>query len=166
MTTTLIAETDIKATIPVPVGVLFSAMADLQVKLEAMIAFSAQLGLPALSFAAQLELIAQIQAALEASISLGIEPPTLNVQLDATLAAIATLKIQLQVYISLFELMAHAGVFIYKFSGPTNTAGGEISAALAAGFPGHGATDNANILLLGTVDSATWAAMQGIFKTT
>ena len=165
MTVAFVAEADIAACLPAPVGLLLAAQADLSAKLSAMIAFSVQLGLPALSFDAQLQLVAQIEAALRASIAFGITPPSLNVQLDAALAAIATLKLQLQLYIDLLAIMAHAGVFIYTYDGPTNAAGGEIATALASGFPGHGATDHANMLILGTVDAATWTAMTQVFKT-
>lgn len=165
MTVAFVAEVDIAACIPGAVGALLAAQADLQAKLTAMIAFSAQLGLPALSLAAQLNLAAQITASLNAALQIGITPPNISVQLTAALAAVATLTAQLKVYLDLFALLAHAGVFIYTFDGATNTFGAQMTTALAAGFPGHGPTEHANILVLGTVTAATWTAMQAVFKT-
>lgn len=159
MTTTLVGELSLGACLPFPGLAL--AIADLQLKLQAMLAFSLKLGLPALSIAAQLELAAQITASLNAALEIGITPPSISAQLGIVLDVIALLKLQL----GLFDVLLAAGVFVYAYDGPTNAFGGELTTALAAGFPGHGATDHANILVLGTVASATWSAMQVVFKT-
>lgn len=165
MTTVLVGELTLGAALPAPVGLLAVAQADLQAKLDALVAFSVKLGLPGLSFAAQLQLLAQIEAALRASIAIGLTPPTAKAQLAAVLVAIATLRAQLALYINLFNLLDLGGLFVYATDANTNAIGAELTTALASGFPGHGPTVHANSLLLATVDSATWAGMQVVFKT-
>lgn len=158
MTTTLVGELTLQAALPFP-GIAI-ALADLQLKLAAMLDFSVKIGLPALSITAQLQLAAQITASLQAALSIGITPPSISAQLTLVLDVIALLKLQL----AFFDVLLATGVFVYVYEGPTNAFGGELGTALAAGFPGHGATDHANILVLGTVSAATWAAMSIVFK--
>ena len=159
MTTTFVGEMTIQAALPFPA--LAAVLVDLQARLDAMIAFSFKLGLPALSITAQLQLAAQITASLNAALAIGITPPSISAQLDIVLAVIAQLRAEL----ALFDVLATAGVFAYAVDSATNTVGAELTTALAAGFPGHGATDHANVLVLGTVDPAVWAAMSVVFKT-
>ena len=166
MSTAYVGELSIEACLPLPVGLLLTAMADLQAKLTAMLAFSVKLGLPALSISAQLELAAQITASLNAALQIGLTPPSISAQLDIVLAVIVQLQVELDLYLNIFSLLANAGVFVYAIDAATNAVGGELSTALASGFPGHAAGDHANVLVLGTVSGATWAAMSQIFKVT
>jgi len=159
MTTTYIGEETIGAMLPFP-G-LVAAQVELEAKLAAMVTLSAQLGLPALSIGAQLQIAAQITAGLQASLTIGITPPSISAQLGIVLAVIAQLRVQL----ALFDILATAGVFAYAIDAATNAVGGELSTALAAGFPGHGPTTHANVLVLGAVDPAVWTAMGVVFKT-
>lgn len=152
----------ISTLLPAPVGVLLTAMADVQVKLSAMIAFSLQLGLPALSISAQLALAATITASLEASI--GITPPSISAQLEITLAVIAQLRLLLQIYIDLFALLT-ASVRVYAYDGTVAGMGATLTTALAAGFPGGtGSAQHCNALIIATELDASWAAMSAVFR--
>jgi hypothetical protein len=166
MTTTYVGELTIEAVIPGVAAPLVAAMADIQAKVDAMAAFTAQLGLPPVPLVAQLSIANSIVAALEVSIYLGLEAPSIDAQLSIALAALAQLEAELAIYTTLFSLLASGGVFVYAVDAATNAVGGELSVALATGFPGHGATDHANVLVLGTVSGATWASMQLVFQTT
>jgi hypothetical protein len=159
MTLALVGEMTIQAALPFPA--LAGVLVDLQLRLSAMIDFSVKLGLPGLSIAAQLQLAAQITAALQASLAIGITPPSLNIQLGIVLSAIALLEAQ----IALFGVLLAAGVFVYVYDGPTNGLGAALTTELATGFPGHAAGTHANVIILGTVDAATWTAMQVVFNT-
>lgn len=166
MTVTYIGSQSIEACIPGVIGPLLAAQADVQLKLTAMVDFSLKLGLPALSIAAQLELAAQITASLNAALALGITPPSINAQLSIVLDVIALLKIELQIFLDLFALLANAGVHVYTYTGQVNAFGGEMSTALAGGFPGGAPTDLAGILVLGSSVGATLSAMGTIFGVT
>lgn len=165
MTVTYLGELQIQATIPGVMAPLFAAYADAQAKVAAMVTFVAQLGLPPIPIVAQLTIAEGIVASLNAALTLGISPPDLSAQLSIGLAALAQVEAYLAVFTTLFGLIAAGGVFAYAYDGATNAFGAGMTTALATGFPGHGATDHANVLVLGTVDAATWAAMGGVFKT-
>lgn len=162
MTVTHIGEITIAAVIPGPYAVMLTAMADIQVKLQAMIDFSLQLGLPALEISVQLQLAADITASLNASI--GLTPPSISAQLDITLAVIAQLRLLLQVYLDLFALLA-LSVQVYVYDGTVGAFGGELSSALASGMPGGGgAAAHCNALVIATEISATWSKLDAVFK--
>lgn len=164
MTVALVGDASIGEAIPLPVGLVLTASADLQLKLAAMIDFSLQLGLPGLSIGAQLDLCLQIIAALNACLEIGITPPSISAQLDIVLAVIFQIQIELQIYLDFLDLL-DARVFIYTFDGAVNAMGGEFTTELAGGFPGGAPTDHSNMLVLGTSIGASWAIMQKIFKT-
>jgi len=160
MTTTYVGELTLAVAIPFPA--IAVSMSNIQQQLNAMLTFSATLGLPPTPLVAQIQLAQQIVTSLQLALSLGIPPPTISAQLSIVLGVIALLKAQL----AAFAVLSAGGVFAYVFDGATNAMGAELTAELAAGFPGHGPATHANVLVLGTVDPSTWAAMQVIFKTT
>lgn len=164
MTVTYIGSETIGDSIPGVNAALVVANADLEAKIAALAAFSVSLEPP--SIAAQLSLVADIQADLQAMLTLGISPPSLSVQFSAVLALLAQLNIQLGILLSLMNLLQTAGVHAYAYSGAANALGGEFSATLAGGFPGGAPTDATNALLLATTIPATWAALAQVFKVT
>jgi hypothetical protein len=165
MSTTYVGELTLEVALPGVVAPLVAAMADAQAKVDAMAAFALQLGLPPIPIFAQLTIAEEIVASLTVALQLGIEPPNLSAQLSIALAALAQLEAYLAIFTNLFSLLAVGGIFVYAIDNATNAVGAELTTALAAGFPGHGATDHANVLVLGTVSGASWSAMQVIFKT-
>lgn len=166
MTVTYIGSLTVEACVPGMIGPLIAAQADVQAKLTAMLDFSLKLGLPALSISAQLELAAQITASLNAALEIGITPPSISAQLDLVLSVIVLLKLELQIFLDLFALLANAGVNVYTYTGQVNLLGAEMTTALASGFPGGSPTDPCGALILGSSVGATLAAMGTIFGVT
>ncbi|WP_438041452.1 hypothetical protein [Sorangium sp. So ce128] len=119
-----------------------------------------------LSLAAQLEIAQSIVSNLQASIALGIEPPSLAEQAAAAAAIIsqlegmfATVQAQAEIGAALEAQLAVGGVRLLAFAGAQSALGGELAAAL-----GPDATA-AHALVLVTTSSSAWAAMQGVFTT-
>lgn len=163
MTTTYIGEETIGACIPVPVGLVLKAQADLQAQIPPL---EISVGLPTVSIAAQIEGLQLTISQLQLCLELGITPPSISAQLGLLEAKLIALRAELAVFLQLSQFFAAAGVFAYAIDAATNAAGAELTAALASGFPGHAPTAHANLLVLGTVDAATWTAMAQVFKTT
>ena len=159
MTTTYVGELTLGAALPLPVVTVAAAQAQVSAQLSAMISASLQLGLP--STLADLLALAN---SLEQMLALGLQPPTVGVQIAAFASVIAQLEAQLIPFSLFASLMASGGVFVYAYDGATSGVGSDLTTALASGFPGHAAIDHANMLVLGTVASATWTAMSSVFK--
>jgi len=151
--------------VPLPVSLVSQAQFMLQAQLDATIAMSANLQIPT-TLANLIALAQSILAALGQMLALGLQPPSVSMQASIIAATIAQLGLQLAPFLAFATLMATGGVFGYVYSGPTNGMGAEFTTALAGGFPGHGATDHCDVLVMGAVAAATWTAMQAVFKTT
>lgn len=164
MTTTYIGEFSLGDSVPGVMPLVAFAQSQLTAQLNATIAMQANVQLPT-NLLQLIELAKQMLANLERMLALGLQPPTINAQLGIIVSTIAAINLQLAPYLAFGATMAVAGVFGYVYDGPTNGAGAELATALAAGFPGHGATDHCNLLVLGCVAGVTWTAMQAIFKT-
>lgn len=139
------------------------AAPNVSAQLTALLSFSATVSL---SLAAQLDLVAAITANLQAAITLGLTPPTLSAQLDAAIALKLTLEgfllsiqAQLAIAVALQALLATGGVRLLKYSGPQNTFDTELGTALGS------SSASCNALVLLTTTSASWTAVQGVFKT-
>ena len=117
-----------------------------------------------ISFAAQIELCQQIIASLQAALALGIQPPTIEVQINIMVAVVAALKASIQLMLDFQTLLASGGVFAYAWDGPVTAMGAAITAQLAGGFPDGSGVSHANAIILGTSVSATWTAMGGVFR--
>lgn len=166
MSTTYIGELTLAAAVPGPLPLLLAAQAQLQAQLDATLAMQATLTLTIPNPLAQLIALAeQILHNLEQMLAIGLEPPTINLQLEIVLSVIAALELQLSLFLGFGTVMATGGVFAYVYDGSTAGAGAEFSTVLAGGFPGHSGVDHCNMLVLGCVASATWTAMQTVFKT-
>jgi hypothetical protein len=150
---------------PVVAGMQVALLADLQAQLAGQAALIAAIGLNPGSFtiAASLDFAIALVTAIEAQIALGIELPSISVQLAAAVAAAAALQVQVDALLALE--FGTAGVHLYAFDGAANQLGGELSTALAGGFPGGAPTDHTNALVLATTVPAAWAALGKILKT-
>lgn len=141
------------------------AVGDLQARVDQCVAALAQIsvGMPALT--AQIALAESIIASLTAAIAVGITPPSVSAQISIMAALIAALEAQLAVMLAV--PFGTAGVHIYAYAGTAGAFGADVTAALAAGFPGGtGAGQACNALVLATTIGATWTDMQAVFKTT
>jgi hypothetical protein len=115
-----------------------------------------------------LALAAQIVANVQAAISAIPPIPVLSLDAQIALAASITvdlntmlgiIDVQMAFAVSLGELLATGGVHLLAYSGPNNALGGELAAAL-----GGGTAQTWGVLMI-TQSSATWTAMQTMFKT-
>ncbi len=164
MSTTYLGELTIGVMVPLPVVLVAQAQFSLQAQLDATIAMSASLQIPT-TLANLIALAQSILDALAQMLAFGLEPPSVSLQASIIAATIAQIGLQLAPFLAFATLMATGGVFGYVYDGPTNGAGAELTTALAGGFPGHGATDHCDILMMGAVAAGTWTAMQQVFKT-
>ncbi len=98
---------------------------------------------------------------LAAAISLGVQVPTLSVQLAAIAAAVATLNVEVGILLSYQSALGAAGIHAYAFSGQANALG----PAIPSSFPGGAPTDAVNALLLVTDIPASWTALGVVLKT-
>jgi hypothetical protein len=161
---TYIGEETIEALIPGVVGPLLAAEADLQAKITALLSFSATVSL---DISAQIELAGQILASLQLALSLGIQAPSLDVQINIMAALLVAIRLQLQLILDLFALLANAGVHAYAYDGTAAGFGPTVTTALTAGLPGGGGPgEHINALILATSVGLTWSAMAQIFRTT
>lgn len=165
MTTTYIGELTLAAMVPLPVALVSQSQFLLQAQLDATIVAAANIQIPT-TLANLIALAQSILDALAQMLALGLQPPSVSLQASIFAATIAQLGLQLAPFLAFATLMATGGVFAYVYDGPTNGFGAELSTALAGGFPGHGATDHCDVLVMGAVAGATWAAMQQLFRTT
>jgi len=149
----------IGAVIPGPVSAVLLASADFQARIAALATFDASVALPVVTFAADASAALAIDADLTAAIGVGIEPPTIDLQVSIMLALLATLRAQLAAIADLTSLFATAGVDLYAYDGPINAMGSEVATQFAS------ETGHANALMLVARESATWTAMGSVFKT-
>lgn len=126
-----------------------------------------------ISFTAQLAEAQKLLDGLNAAITLGLAPPSIEVQQAALDVAIGQLQgivggisAQLDILAALQGPLAAAGVHGYAFDGAVSALGGELGAQLAGGVPGGSPSDHANAVVFITTVPGTWAAMGEIFKVT
>jgi hypothetical protein len=125
-TLTYLGEASIGAVIPGVMAPLVAAEADLAAKIQAFIDFKPTIALPMI---AQLQIAADIVAGFEACIALGIEPPSIALQITLVADALAALRLQLAVILELFSLMAAAGVDLYAYDGKAGGLGPALALA-------------------------------------
>lgn len=139
------------------------AAPNVSAQLEALASFTPSAGL---SLAAQLSIAQSIVTNIQASIALGIEPPSLADQVAAAAAIIAQLQAQLvtveaqaAIGVALAGLLATGGVRLLTYAGAVEDLGPEVAEWLGAD------PASCNALVLIATSGGTWAAMQGVFKT-
>ena len=163
MTTTFIGELTIGDFVPGVFDALLAAEADLEARIAALANFAVTVDL---DLSGQLALALQIVASIEAAIALGLTAPSISAQIAAQVALTTALQLQLELILELFDLFEAAGVWGYHYTGRADTLGSDMTTELSAGLPGGGGpSETVNALILITNVSATWTAMQQIFKT-
>lgn len=141
------------------------AAPNVNAQLTALASFTPQVSL---SIADQITLVEATLAALQAAL-VAIPPiPTLSLSAQVDLAAdvvatleatLLTISAQLAIAVDLDALLANGSVRLLTYSGPQDDFGSELSTELGA------PTTDINALVLLTSNSASWTAMQGLFKT-
>jgi hypothetical protein len=164
VSTVYIGELSLAAAVPGPMPLLLAAQAQLQAQVTATVAMQANVQIPN-TLDQLIAMAKQILANLEGMLLSGLEPPSINLQLAIIASTLAALELQLAPFLAFGAVMATGGVFAYVYDGTTAGAGAEFTTALSGGFPGHSGADHCNMVVLGCVASATWTAMQTVFKT-
>lgn len=137
---------------------LASAVPRIEAELALQTALVAQLNVTPPSITASLSLATDIVASINAAIALGVDVPSLSVQVNAALALIALLNLELG---ALGFDMGAAGIHAYAYDGDASALGASIPSSLPGGAP----TDHVNALLLATSIPASWVALGGMLKT-
>ena len=159
MTVTALGEITIAVALPGVSAGLATAMADIQAKVAAMAAFAP---VPP-SITTSLQITAEMTANLTLAASIGIEPPSLDVQVALMLEALAVFQAQLAILNELYGWLT-ASVHLYRYDGPVSALGTELQAELSGGLPGGSGADTAFALLFAATASPAILAMQAIFK--
>jgi hypothetical protein len=159
LTVTAIGEIAIGDAVPGVQGALAEATADIQGKVAALATFAPVP--PELN--ASLELVAEMSENLGLAVSLGITPPSLDVQLAIVTALVLELKAKLQIILDLSNLLG-ASVHLYRYDGATGSFGTEMQTELSGGLPGGSGSDTAFALTFIATESAAIVALQSIFK--
>lgn len=141
--------------------VLAPAFADISAKVAALASFTPTV---TLDLAGQVSLAGDLLAAAQASLAIGIQPPSISVQLDAVATLLADVRISLGLFEVLFGQFA-VGIHEYHYSGPTNMLGSEMTTELAGGFPGGAASDATEAIIIAGAVPGAWAVLSQIFKT-
>lgn len=162
MTTTYVGGMTIGEEIPGAVEAVVAAVGDVQARLDAIVDFGAAIIVIPPSIEADLEVAASIIANLQ----LAIEPPSIALQAQILADVMAALAAQLSAFAALMGLFATAGIHVWHYNGRADTLGAEMTTELSGGVPGGGGgAADINALIIATELSATWTAMQGVFKT-
>lgn len=162
MTVSYLGSLTVGAAMPGAVAAIDATLPDLQARMAALASFAPSTG----SFSANLSLANQIVASIQAAITAGIEPPSIDAQLAAVAALIADLEASLSFALEIVEAFGVAGIHAYRYSGQAGNLGTEFQAELSGGFPGGTATDATNGILLATTVPAAFAALAKILKVT
>jgi len=137
---------------------LASALPRIEADIALQQALVAQLNLVPPTISGSLTLATEIVTAINASIALGVQVPSLAIQVNAALALIALLNAELG---ALGFDMSAAGIHAYAFDGRTD----ELGPALPASLPGGLPSDHCTALVLATAIPASWVALGRLLKT-
>lgn len=159
MTTHVIGEISVGAAIPGAVASLNLAAPDLDAQISALGAFSPG----EINFAAEAQLATAILNGIKTSISMGIKPPSIQLQLQIVLGIIDGIKSKLNA-IAAFKGLLSASLFAYGFEGPANQFGTQMGAQLSTGgFSGASPTEQCRALVFGATSNVSYTAMAGVF---
>lgn len=159
---TPIGDLTLTEVMPGVIGPLVAAEADLQARITSLLSFSATVGL---DMSGLITLSAGILANLQAGLSLGLQAPSLSVQINAVVALTAAIQAQLQLIQDLFDLLG-ASVSAWAYDGTAGGFGAAIDGEFAGGISGGGAGQHVNALILATQYPAVWTTLGQIFRTT
>jgi hypothetical protein len=145
-----------------------AALPSLLEQLEGLLSFAPT----PISLTAQISTLEAMITGLNAAITLGVMPPSLDTQIAGIAALIAALSsvvgginAQLALITSFQAALGAAGVHAIAFEGPVANLGVELTGRLAA-VPGLSPGDAAHALTLLTTVPATWAALAQLMKVT
>jgi len=137
---------------------LASAVPRINAELAVQNATVAQLQVVPPTITGALSAANSIVAGINAAIALGVQVPSLSVQVNAALALIAALNIELG---ALAFDMSAPGIHAYAYAGDSQGLG----PALPSSFPGGAPTTPCNALVLATTIGSTWVSLGAALKT-
>ena len=147
---------------PLPFAVGAAAGVNAQGNLDAAAAF--QVSATAPTIAEKLQLAEQIVAGLQAAAALGIEPPSLSLQLSLMKDLITKLQADMSLYLSLLNL-GGLGAWFYHYNGTAGNAGSQLAVAFSTGLPGGGgASEVIDCALVATNTGAAFSGLSQIIK--
>ncbi len=119
----------------------------------------AALNLTPPTIALSLDVAQRLVAGIEEAIALGVEVPSLSVQVAAYTAIIASINLQIADISSIDQ--SAGGIHAYAYDGQANGLGPALPSALPGGEP----ADHVNALVLATSLPASWFALGQVIKT-
>lgn len=159
MSVALVAQTTIAGACPTAASAVGAVYASLQAQLAGALEASLRLSITPPTLSAQLDAAVAIEAAIKASITLGL--PTIDIQIAALAALVASLNAQIAALLA-FQATFGEQVFLYAGSAQAKDIGAQTAAALAGGPPGvPPLSECAIVALVATVPSAR--AALGVF---
>jgi len=166
---TLIGVESLSVCLPLLGPFVFSVLADLYVKLQLAIGFNLNIGVTLPSVQLSLELALSILAALNADLAVAITPPSIS--LSVVIEAMVNFQLSLQLYLNILlqlpGLFSTAGIFAWKYSGPSSGFGPALTSALATNWPdGSPSSGSVDMIILGTNVSATAVSIGSLFGLT
>lgn len=149
---------------PLVVTAQAAVVANLQARVQGILALSARLTVTPPVLSGSVDIVAKLTAALTAAVQLQIVFPGVSAQIAALAALVASLEAQLELLLSLQALFGAAGIYAWTFEGVGPDLGPLLAGELRNGWPdGASKALPANALVLATVTPATWAAMKTFF---
>jgi hypothetical protein len=144
-----------------------TSMPQVSASIAGIIAAEAQIALNPPTLAANISVANQLVVSIQAAIDLGLELPSLSVQLGIMAAVVADLTIQLGILqaqvdlaANILSVLATGGVHLYVYDGVVSALGSSCPTSLPGGAP----TDHVNALILATSSGATWSGISACMK--
>lgn len=140
-----------------------AALGELQARVAGLLKVQATLtvGIGPPTLLATIQATEQVLVNLEASFG----GPVVTLQLDAIAAILLTLNASIGALEAMAQIPLGGSLFAYSFDGRASEFGPQVTAATGGGFPGGAPSDHANAIILATVEPATWAILQAVFRT-
>lgn len=150
--------------VPALAGFVAAAEADITAELAGCASIQAGIGISPPSFAAQITILTNLIAALEAqaALSLSLGLPQVTVSLDVMLAAQLQLEAKLELLLKLLEAMATAGVAVITHTGLASTHGPEVQTQVNSIAPPTNAVQSVTFL---ATEPAVFAALTKVLFT-
>ncbi len=132
MAAALLGQLSVGQCVPTALTMNAQLLAELQGKLAAALNIQAALSIQLPSLSLQLEGALSAVASLQAMISAGltISPPGVNLSIDANLAVIAELTAKIAALIAIQVALGTAGVYVLRHDGPSETHGAQVQAVV------------------------------------
>jgi len=147
--------------LPTTLGAFGAVEAQLNFDLASAGNLQIQLDLGPPELAAAVEMGAEVDAQIVASVT----EPYFGLAIDANLGAIAAINAQLAALAGIVAALGAAGIDLYLYQGTADSEGSTLQSALSGGLPGGLPGDHVDSLILIARTPEAFAAMQLLMKT-